>query len=119
VVDRVREQYRRLGPIPCTGCGYCLPCPNGVDIPYNLALCNEGVMFEREHPRRARFWYRWMAEGSEGEWFHRGQAPDCLQCRECEARYPQGLPIGERLVTVHQALGEGKPYPVATMRRSG
>jgi predicted aldo/keto reductase-like oxidoreductase len=110
LVDRVREAYQELGPIPCTGCGYCMPCPNGVDIPYNFARYNEGVMYEREDPRRARFWYRWMAEGFEGEWFRKGQAARCVQCHECEDRCPQGLPISGWLSIVHQVLGEGKPY---------
>jgi len=110
LIDRVREAYRDLGPIPCTGCGYCMPCPNGVDIPYNFARYNEGVMYEREDPRRARFWYRWMAEGFEGEWFRRGQAARCVQCRECEDRCPQGLLISGWLAIVHGVLGEGKPY---------
>ena len=54
LVDRVREAYRELRPIPCTECGYCMPCPNGVDIPYNFMLFNDGAMHEREDPWRAR-----------------------------------------------------------------
>jgi predicted aldo/keto reductase-like oxidoreductase len=111
LIGRVREAYQELGPIPCTGCGYCMPCPNGVDIPYNFLRYNEGVMYEKENPRRARFWYRWMAEGFEGEWFRKGQATKCIQCRECEGKCPQGLSISEWLSAVHQVLGEGKPYP--------
>jgi predicted aldo/keto reductase-like oxidoreductase len=111
LIGRVREAYQELGPIPCTGCGYCMPCPNGVDIPYNFSRYNEGVMYEKENPQRARFWYRWMAEGFEGEWFRRGQANKCIQCRACEGKCPQGLPISDWLSVVHQVLGEGKPYP--------
>ncbi len=33
LVDRVREAYRALCPVPCTACKYCLPCPNEVNIP--------------------------------------------------------------------------------------
>ena len=33
LVECVQRQYERLAPIPCTKCGYCLPCPEGGDIP--------------------------------------------------------------------------------------
>ena len=33
IIARVREQYEALCVIPCTACGYCLPCPSGVNIP--------------------------------------------------------------------------------------
>lgn len=32
-VTRVREEYEDLALIPCTRCGYCVPCPEGVDTP--------------------------------------------------------------------------------------
>ena len=34
--DRVQAAYRELVVIPCTNCRYCLPCPQGVDIPANF-----------------------------------------------------------------------------------
>ena len=115
LVDRAREAYRELGPIPCTGCNYCMPCPNGVDIPYNFKLYNDGVMYERENPRRARGWYQFMyvkeREDLEGD-YHRekGQAAKCIRCRECEAKCPQNIPISKYMPIVHQVLGEGKSY---------
>ena len=36
LIDEVRRQYERLSPITCTKCGYCLPCPQGVNIPRNF-----------------------------------------------------------------------------------
>jgi len=100
LVERVREKYRELCPIPCTSCGYCMPCPNGVNIPRNFEIYNEGVMYDKpDHARRA---YEWMSEGE--------RASVCIQCRECEEKCPQSIPISEYMPLVHQVLGEGKPY---------
>jgi predicted aldo/keto reductase-like oxidoreductase len=111
LVDQVREAYQGLRPILCTGCNYCMPCPNGVDIAYNFKLYNDGVMHERENPQRARGWYRFMESGYEGD-YHRekGQAALCIQCQECEEKCPQSIPISELMPIVHRVLGEGKSY---------
>ena len=101
--ERVRARYRELCPIPCTQCGYCMPCPNGVDIPRNLELYNEGVMYEK--PDHARDGYRWIPEDK--------RASACIQCRECEELCPQAIPISEWMVHAHEVLAEGKPYTCA------
>jgi predicted aldo/keto reductase-like oxidoreductase len=110
LVDRVREAYQELCLIPCTGCGYCMPCPNGVDIPHNFKLYNDGAMYERENPTKMRSWYRHMLEGYDGEWLIKGRADACIQCRECEDKCPQSIPISKWMPVVHQVLGEGKPF---------
>jgi hypothetical protein len=108
LVDRVCEKYQELGPIPCTGCGYCEPCPNGVDIPYNFKLYNEGVMYDK--PDEARVWYRLLMLSHKESFYARGQAANCIQCLECEDKCPQNIPISEWMDTVHQVLGEGRPF---------
>jgi len=102
LVGRVRDKYREeLCPIPCTKCGYCMPCPNGVNIPRNFEIYNEGVMYDKhDHARRA---YEVLSEGE--------RASACVQCRECEELCPQNIPISEWMVRVHEVLGEGQPYP--------
>jgi len=37
-IEQVRDTYKRLMKVGCTGCGYCMPCPFGVDIPGCFAL---------------------------------------------------------------------------------
>ena len=99
--DRVRARYNELCAIPCTGCEYCLPCPNGVAIPRVFAIYNEGSMYDK--PDVARGTYRqWVAAEN--------QASACLECLECETKCPQNIPISEWLPVVHEVLGEGKPY---------
>ena len=100
LVGRVRDRYRELCPIPCTKCGYCMPCPNCVNIPRNLEIYNEGVMYDK--PDQARRAYEWLSEDE--------RASACIQCRECEELCPQSIPISEWMVRVHEVLGEGKPY---------
>ena len=100
LIAQVREKYKALCPIPCTRCGYCMPCPNGVDIPRNFEVYNSGVMYDK--PEQARNEYRWIQEE------HRASA--CIQCRECETKCPQSIPISEWMPVIHRALGENGPY---------
>jgi len=98
LVDQVREKYRGLSPIPCTKCEYCMPCPNGLNIPYLLDLFNAGKMFNRLELPRMR--YSQVPEGA--------RAGNCQACRECEEKCPQEIEISEWMTRVHAVLGEGK-----------
>ena len=100
LVEQVRQQYEALCPIPCTGCGYCMPCPNGVDIPRVFATFNNGVMYNAFDEARHR--YARMPEES--------RASACIACLQCEDLCPQDIPISEWMVVVEQVLGEGQPY---------
>jgi len=103
LIARVRERYRELCPIPCTKCEYCMPCPNGVNIPRNFEIFNEGVMYNRIED--ARRMYERLPEEE--------RASACVQCLQCEELCPQQIPISEWMVRVHEVLGEGKPYESA------
>ncbi len=98
LIGRVREQYQRLQPIACTNCGYCMPCPNEVDIPHILKLYNDSFVYDAPH--RARFSYRVTPK--------QRQADACMQCKECEENCPQGIPIAEWLEKAHSWLGPKK-----------
>lgn len=99
LVDQIRETYRSMIPIPCTGCSYCMPCPNGVDIPHNFELYNNG--FIHEDMRASRMTYSRFVPESE-------RASACTQCMECEEKCPQKIRISELMPKVHEALGEKK-----------
>lgn len=95
LIQRVRAEYEKLSPIPCTRCRYCMPCPNGVDIPQNFSIYNEGVIYDKE--QNARGDYLFMSEEV--------RAANCLNCRVCEEKCPQKISIGEWMATVHRKLG--------------
>jgi predicted aldo/keto reductase-like oxidoreductase len=100
LIAAVRREYQRLCPIPCTQCGYCLPCPHGVNIPRNFRIYNDGAMYG--DTQTARNWY--------GAWLEQAErAGACTQCHECEAKCPQHIPIADWMPRVHQTLGEAKP----------
>ena len=58
LIARVREQYKGAHPIPCTQCGYCMPCPTGVNIPVNFHLFNYAHTYD--DVGAARFRYRFV-----------------------------------------------------------
>ncbi len=95
LIERVRATYEELAPIPCTGCGYCVPCPSGVDIPRLFRIYNEAMMYDDlEGARRA--YNTWVKEEQ--------RANMCVECGTCQEKCPQGLEIIEWLQQVHEEL---------------
>jgi predicted aldo/keto reductase-like oxidoreductase len=94
LVGRVRAMYDELCPIPCTDCKYCLPCPNGVNIPRILEIYNDFVMYSSE--RWAKMVYSWLSEDE--------RANLCIECGECLEKCPQQIEIPEWLAKAHEVL---------------
>lgn len=108
--DRVRAKYQELTAIPCTNCRYCLPCPQDVDIPGNFANYNDGITYDKPDSARGQYgWWKYAHE-VQGIFDHDIRAARCRQCGACEAKCPQGIPIGQWMSVIHAVLGEGKPY---------
>jgi hypothetical protein len=99
--DQLRAKYKEEMPISCTKCGYCMPCPNEVDIPGNFELYNDGYIYDDVQTSR-RTYERFMGKKQRASW--------CKQCGECEKKCPQKLPIMTLMPEVHSVLGEGMPY---------
>lgn len=91
LIERVRETYLGIKAIDCNECGYCMPCPNGVNIPVNFHLYNEGVRYNDFGG--PRWHYRNGLQESE-------RASSCIKCGICEPKCPQHLPIRELLEKV-------------------
>ncbi len=95
LIDDVRERYKSLSPIPCTKCDYCMPCPNGVNIPRNFEIYNQAFMYGKIDDAR-RAYNNWFAEEE--------RAHNCQECFECEEKCPQNIPITEWLPKVEERL---------------
>jgi len=89
LLARVRDEYQRLSPIPCTKCGYCPPCPSGVNIPVNFELYNQATVFQGSSRLLCRNLYLSLPESE--------LATACERCGTCEDRCPQHLPVADLL----------------------
>jgi len=95
------EENKRLADLYCTGCGYCMPCPNGVNIPGCFALMNlHRVWGLTELARR-----RYGRLGPEEE--NNLSAAGCVKCGQCEPKCPQKIPIIAQLEETEKTLGGG------------
>ena len=101
VMTKVASTYRRLMKVPCTGCAYCMPCPNGVNIPSNFSIYNQYNMFGKKLYTRGM--YAVMLKGV----LH-GDSADaslCKNCGVCTQKCPQHIAIPEELKAVNRKLG--------------
>ena len=94
-------------PIDCTACSYCLPCPQGVNIPHNLRLYNDLFMFN--DPEINFILYNQMTSPEQ-------PASNCAECGECEERCPQHIKIIEELKKVHSTLVRSCPEPLMRLQ---
>jgi len=103
LVRRVAVTYRKLMQVGCTGCGYCLPCPAGVQIPTCFDFFNKLHMFG--NLEEAKFMYGAFAEGTVLQ-RQSGFASQCVECGECLEKCPQGIEIPDVLKRVAAAFGQ-------------
>ena len=92
--------------VGCTGCGYCQPCPAGVDIPGVFACYNRAAT-EGRHAKKQYLQTTGLRRKGTG-------ASQCVGCGRCEQHCPQGLPIRRLLQEAAGAL-EGPMYKAARL----
>jgi predicted aldo/keto reductase-like oxidoreductase len=80
----VRDTYNKLGFVGCTACQYCMPCPEGVDIPDILGYYNEYHLSGGNEEVKTSYWQNMDPEN---------HAQNCIACGICEEKCPQELPI--------------------------
>ena len=112
-IGRVKETYRRLMKVGCTGCGYCMPCPAGVDIPGCFSLYNAHHLFPKD--RSTKFHYFGRHGGLIGDVSYAGL---CRQCGKCARACPQHLPIPQLMKDVKADM-EGGMRAVVPVLKAG
>lgn len=90
-MDLIKSQ---LGSQFCRRCGYCMPCPEGIDIPTVFLLSGYKERYN-------------LVEWSEERYKSQpARAIHCTECGSCETKCPYNLPIREMLKSARQVFRE-------------
>jgi predicted aldo/keto reductase-like oxidoreductase len=94
VIAALREAYR----VPCTGCNYCMPCPQGINIPscftaYNASYAMGFVTGMQQYI---------TSTGSQPK--TRSGARNCVKCGNCEKKCPQHIEIAKSMDAVARRM---------------
>jgi predicted aldo/keto reductase-like oxidoreductase len=100
-IDRATGWFSDRIKAGCTACGYCMPCPSGVDIPKNFTYLNNYFLFDADEARtRCKLFYKMLVAEGEG-------ASHCTSCGECIEKCPQHLEIPKHLEEVVEIFSAG------------
>ncbi len=91
IIEQMDRLKKMAGPC-CTGCGYCKPCPHGVDIPGVLGFYNDGRVYGLRESVREKY-QEWVSREAEGNY----TASWCKECGACEKKCPQKIPVIKQL----------------------
>lgn len=97
LIQSVRDEIQKTMKVGCTGCGYCMPCPKGIDIPaafrcYNRMYAEQKGSGRHEYLQVTAF----QKEMSLPE--------TCVKCGKCESHCPQHIKIRKELKRAERAL---------------
>ncbi|KAF5089219.1 Aldo/keto reductase family protein [anaerobic digester metagenome] len=95
IIREVRRVYHQRMKVLCTECGYCMPCPEGVNIPGNFKHFNSAHIYNDVENARMNYY---------GLLNEKERASNCTQCGECEWTCPQMIDIKGTLKEVSKTL---------------
>ncbi|WP_407424249.1 aldo/keto reductase [Methanobrevibacter sp.] len=117
-VELVKRVMRDSLKINCSTCGYCMPCPQGVNIPVCLRIYNEKYLFNHKgliNPSLIDYFQ--YAEGIMGS---KGNAGMCNACGKCLRKCPQNLDIIAELKKVKKEFEfPGDKYIILFIEKIG
>lgn len=96
IIGHTRTVYEKFRELYCTGCGYCQPCPQKIDIPKIFEAYNTHNVFGLTEQAKLNLSSYKNAGGC--------LSNDCADCGYCEGKCPQKLKIRELLKTVEATL---------------
>ncbi len=107
LVEQVKAEIKKTIKVGCTGCGYCMPCPMGVDIPVTFRCYNE-IYSETKFGARKEYLQCTAFRQNQSS------ASLCKGCGKCEQHCPQHIEIRKEL---KNAVRELEPVPFKAARK--
>lgn len=96
IMESVKNVYREKIAVECSSCGYCMPCPSGINIPQCFSYFNQAEMLNDYSEVKNQYYF--MLKETE-------MAVNCLECGLCEELCSQHIPIREELGKVAKKMG--------------
>lgn len=95
ICDEAAAEYDRKIKYQCTKCGYCMPCPQEVEIPDVIRYLNNWYAFDKIPSTKLEYI----------EWLD-GHASKCIHCGACEEKCPQRLAISDIMTDAVEQFGK-------------
>jgi len=92
LIKNIREAFEAKKSIGCTGCRYCMPCPQNVDIPQIFKLYNSATLMSTHWVDKEMYTSNIIPAGL--------GADQCIECGKCESHCPQAIEIRRELKNV-------------------
>ncbi|HMK54995.1 MAG TPA: aldo/keto reductase [Methanobacteriaceae archaeon] len=96
-INQVKMVYHDKIRVECSACGYCMPCPSGINIPQCLSYLNQATMLNDISNVQSQYYF--MLKDTE-------HASNCLECGLCQEICPQKISIIEMLKEVKKTFGD-------------
>ena len=97
VIDQVRAAYRERTAVDCTACRYCLPCPEGIDIPFMFGLLNNVSLYGSVAEEK-------YVHDLETRFEKTALASSCSECEQCVEACPQKLDVPREMARVAETF---------------
>lgn len=105
IIESAADKYNELLRVKCTGCGYCMPCPYDVNIPFCLDSYNNIDLSGGLAAARFKYVVGTNVMGAG----RTGYASQCVSCGECLDKCPQDIAIPDFLKEAADAF-EGDDF---------
>ena len=91
IYPKAKKVFDTMALVRCTKCGYCMPCPSGIDIPGTFTIYNSTVVSGEEQAKKEYAALETKADA-------------CVKCLRCEDACPQHIGISSLMLELSETF---------------